>query len=220
MKVNQNINQITRRKFNNRQIRFNLKRLDSITGWLFISPMFIGLCLFMFGPILFAFYMSLTEWELIGDSTFIGIGNYKTIMNDSEFLIVLKNTIIFTGGLVPLNISLALILALLLNNHIPGIGLFRTAIFVPVVTSLVVWAIVWKYMFATDFGFVNQILGLVGIEQQAWLYNKKLAMSVVIFTSVIKNVGLNMILFLAGLQMVPKGLYEAARIDGANRFRQ
>ncbi|UFU01429.1 sugar ABC transporter permease [Radiobacillus kanasensis] len=182
--------------------------------------MFLGFTIFMFGPIVFSLYMSFTDWPLLGSAEFIGIDNYKAVVQDPEFETVLKNTFIFTGGLVPLNICLALGLALLLKDKLPGIGFFRTAIFVPVVTSLVVWAIVWKYMFATDYGFINQILGLFGMEARAWLYDTDLAMPVVIFISVLKNVGLNMILFLAGLQLVPKGLYEAAKIDGANRFRQ
>lgn len=193
---------------------------DTISGWLFISPMFIGFSLFMFGPILFALYMSLTDWPLLGEASFIGFDNYQSIINDDEFGQVFKNTLVFTGGLVPLNILLALGLALLLNKKLAGIGFFRTTIFVPVVTSLVVWAIVWKYMFSTDYGFVNQLIEMFGGEGKNWLFSKELAMPVVIITSVLKNVGLNMILFLAGLQLVPQNLYEAARIDGANRLSQ
>ncbi|TSB47459.1 carbohydrate ABC transporter permease [Alkalicoccobacillus porphyridii] len=193
---------------------------DTLSGWLFISPMLLGFTIFMFIPIGFAFYMSLTDWPLLGQAEFVGTANYQAIVQDPEFGQVMKNTIVFTAGLVPLNIALALSLALLLRHPIPGMGIFRTIMFVPVVTSLVVWAIVWKYMFATDFGFVNSILALIGIDQQAWLYNSSLAMPVVVITSVLKNVGLNMVLFLAGLQMVPNNLYEAARIDGAGRWRQ
>lgn len=191
----------------------------NITGWLFVSPMVIGFALFLIIPLIMAFYMSLTDWPLLGKSTFIGLENYRTIISDNEFWKVLANTFYFAAGLVPLNIVLALLLAMLLAKSLPGMGIFRTAIFVPVMTSLIVWSIVWKYMFATDSGFINQILQLIGIQGPAWLYDPKLAMPAVIVTSVLKNVGLNMVLFIAALQQVPTQLYEAARIDGAGKTR-
>ncbi|KQL45883.1 sugar ABC transporter permease [Brevibacillus choshinensis] len=195
-------------------------REANVTGWLFVSPMALGFLVLLLGPLLLAFYMSLTDWPLLGEPTFVGLDNYKAIFQDEEFWTVVGNTFTFAAGLVPMNIVLALGLALLLARKLPGIGIFRTAIFVPVMTSLIVWAIVWKYLFATDTGFINQILQLFGITGPAWLYNPQLAMPVVIVTSVLKNVGLNMVLFIAALQQVPVHLYEAARIDGAGRARQ
>jgi len=164
--------------------------------------------------------MSLTDWQLLGDPNFIGTANYQQLVNDPEFFIVLKNTFLFSAGLVPINILLALWLAMLLHRNLPGMGLFRTAIFIPVMTSIVVWSIIWKYMFGTDEGFINQALGLFGIEGPAWLYNPDLAMGAVIFVSAIKNVGLNMVLFLAALQQVDKNLYEASYLDGANKWNR
>ncbi|UIO41426.1 sugar ABC transporter permease [Brevibacillus brevis] len=201
-----------------RKKHFN--REANLTGWLFISPMVIGFVVLLLGPLLLALYMSFTDWPLLGEAEFIGLENYRAIFQDAEFWIVVGNTFAFSAGLVPLNIVLALGLALLLVRKLPGIGIFRTAIFVPVMTSLIVWAIVWKYLFATDTGFINQILQMFGITGPSWLYNPKLAMPVVIVTSVLKNVGLNMVLFIAALQQVPVHLYEAARIDGASRTRQ
>lgn len=197
-----------------------IHREANVTGWLFVSPMALGFLVLLLGPLLLAFYMSLTDWPLLGEPTFVGLDNYKAIFQDEEFWTVVGNTFTFAAGLVPMNIVLALGLALLLARKLPGIGIFRTAIFVPVMTSLIVWAIVWKYLFATDTGFINQILQLFGITGPAWLYNPQLAMPVVIVTSVLKNVGLNMVLFIAALQQVPVHLYEAARIDGAGRARQ
>ncbi|WP_134682841.1 carbohydrate ABC transporter permease [Brevibacillus migulae] len=197
-----------------------MNREANFTGWLFISPMVLGFVLLLLGPLLMAFYMSLTDWPVLGEAHFIGLDNYRTIFQDREFWLVIGNTFTFAAGLVPLNIVLALGLALLLAKKMPGIGIFRTAIFVPVMTSLIVWAIVWKYMFATDSGFINQILQLFGVTGPSWLYDPQLAMPVVIVTSVLKNVGLNMVLFIAALQQVPTHLYEAARMDGAGRTRQ
>lgn len=199
--------------------RSAIRREINVTGWLFVSPMVIGFLLLLIIPLIMAFYMSLTDWPLLGDASFVGADNYRTIVGDAEFWKVLGNTFYFAAGLVPLNIALALLLALPLSKNLPGMGIFRTAIFVPVMTSLVVWSIVWKYMFATDSGFINQILQLIGIQGPPWLYDPKLAMPAVIVTSVLKNVGLNMVLFIAALQQVPAQLYEAARIDGAGKSR-
>ncbi|MCR8629837.1 carbohydrate ABC transporter permease [Paenibacillus radicis (ex Xue et al. 2023)] len=197
-----------------------LAREANITGWIFVSPMVIGFAAILLVPLLQAFYMSLTDWPLLGESKFIGFDNYVSIVTDRDFWRVLGNTFYFAAGLVPLNIGIALLLAVLLAKSMPGISMFRTALFVPVMTSLIVWSIVWKYMFATDSGFINQILQLIGVQGPAWLYNPKLAMPAVILTSVLKNVGLNMVLFIAALQQVPAHLYEAAKIDGAGRFTQ
>ncbi|WP_010500260.1 carbohydrate ABC transporter permease [Paenibacillus elgii] len=194
-----------------------LARGANLTGWLFVAPMVLGFVTLLLIPLVTAFYMSLTDWPLLGEATFTGLDNYRTILTDSEFWKVLGNTVYFAAGLVPLNIILALLLAVPLSKSLPGMGMYRTVIFIPVMTSLVVWSIVWKYMFATDSGFINQLLQLIGIQGPAWLYNTKLAMPAVIVTSVLKNVGLNMVLFIAALQQVPVQLYEAARIDGASK---
>jgi multiple sugar transport system permease protein len=198
-----------------------LKRQEKWYGYLMISPMAIGFAVFLLGPIAFAFYMSFTDWSLLKSRiSFVGFGNYaKAFAGDPVFWKTVGNTLYFSAGLVPLNLLLALGLALLLKRNLPGIGFFRTAIFTPVVTSLVVWAIVFKYIFATDAGMVNQLLRLVGIQGPAWLYNLDLAMPVVIVASVVKNVGMNMVIFLAALHDVPKMYYEAAKMDGASNWR-
>ncbi|MGC6585176.1 sugar ABC transporter permease [Paenibacillus sp. JZ16] len=196
-----------------------LNRGDHLAGWLFVLPMVLGFILLLLVPLIMALYMSFTDWPLLGEAKLIGFENYRTIAGDAEFWRVLGNTLYFAVGLVPLNITLALLLAIPLSKNIRGAGFFRTLIFIPVMTSLVVWSIVWKYMFATDSGFINQLLRMIGITGPAWLYDTRLAMPVVIVTSLLKNVGLNMVLFIAALQQVPAQLYEAARIDGAGRMR-
>lgn len=190
-----------------------------MTGWLFISPMLLGFTLLLLFPMGKALYMSLNDWPLLGEHRFVGLDNYKDIAVDPLFWKVFGNTAYFTLGLVPFNIVLALMLALLLSRSLKGIGIFRTAIFVPVMTSLIVWSIVWKYMFATDSGLINQLLMLFNIKGAAWLYDERLAMPAVIVTSVLKNVGLNMVLFIAAIQQVSRSLYEAAELDGAGKTR-
>ncbi|WP_052427551.1 carbohydrate ABC transporter permease [Neobacillus niacini] len=193
---------------------------ESFYGYLFVSPMVIGFLLIMFFPLVYSIYMSLTDWQLLGDPNFIGTENYQRLVNDPDFWVVLKNTLIFAAGLVPINILIALMLALLLQRNLPGIGFFRTAIFIPVMTSIVVWSIIWKYMFGTEEGFINQVLAAIGIDGPAWLYDPDLALGAVIVVSALKNVGLNMVLFLAALQQVDKNLYEASYLDGANKVKQ
>lgn len=193
---------------------------EKIAGWLFVSPMFLGFCIFMFGPLLFALYMSLYDWPLLGEQKFIGLDNYINLASDQSFLNSIKVTFLFSIGLVPLNIILAILLAVLLKDKFAGVGFFRTAIFVPVVTSLIVWAIVWKYLLAPELGFINQFLGSFGIEGPSWLLNKTTALPSVILVSVIKNVGLNMILFLTAMQQIPEELYEAAELDGATSIKK
>lgn len=189
-------------------------------GYAFISPMVLGYGLFLLGPIVYAFVMSFTDWSLLRDLSYVGLGNYKkAFTEDPVFWETVGNTLYFSAGLVPLNMIMALGLALLLKQKLPGIGFFRTAIFTPVVTSLVVWAIVFKYIFATDNGMVNQLLRMAGVEGPAWLYHMELTMPVVIVVSVLKNVGLNMVIFLAALHDVPKMYYEAASLDGASRWK-
>jgi multiple sugar transport system permease protein len=189
-------------------------------GYLFISPMVLGFVIFLLGPIIAAFVMSFTNWSLLREFSFVGLDNYQRAFTDDPiFWETVGNTLYFSAGLVPLNLILALSLALLLNHQIPGIGFFRTAIFTPVVTSIVVWAIVFKYIFATDAGLVNQILKMFHIVGPAWLYDMKLTMPVVIVVSVLKNVGLNMVIFLAALNDVPRMYYEAAKIDGASKWK-
>lgn len=196
-----------------------LAREAQVTGWLFISPMLLGFTLLLLFPMGKALYMSLNDWPLLGEHRFVGLDNYKDIAVDPLFWKVFGNTAYFTLGLVPFNIVLALMLAFLLSRSLKGIGIFRTAIFVPVMTSLIVWSIVWKYMFATDSGLINQLLMLFNIKGAAWLYDERLAMPAVIVTSVLKNVGLNMVLFIAAIQQVSRSLYEAAELDGAGKTK-
>tara|TARA_R110001583_G_C5665141_1_gene410009 strand:+ start:2822 stop:3736 length:915 start_codon:yes stop_codon:yes gene_type:complete len=193
-------------------------RSESFSGWLFISPMMLGfLCLFVV-PLIVIFGYSAMEWNILSKSTsYVGLDNYSEILfENEEFWTVLKNSLIFAAGLVPLNMAIALSLALALNQKFTGVVFFRTVYFAPVVTAGAAWAIVWTFLLQKDSGGVNQTLAILGIDGPNWLREPVWAMFAVIVTRVFKTVGLNMILYLAALQSIPKEYIEASTLDGAS----
>lgn len=200
---------------------WTLGRREGLEAWLFVSPIFSGFLIFFLGPLIAVFYYSLTEWNLLSQrSTFVGFQNYKDAwQSNSDFWLVLKNSFIFAAGLVPLNIVLALVLALALSTAFRGAVFFRTVFFAPVVTSGIAWVIVWKFLLQEDSGAVNQMLAFIGIDGPNWLREPDWAMVSVIVTRVLKMVGLNMILYIAALQSIPRHYVEAARLEGASGWQ-
>jgi len=199
---------------------WTIARRDSLAGFLFIAPQLIGIVIFVLIPLGLVFWYSLHEWNVLANTfTYTGAQNYRMLVEDDNLRDVLGTTAIFSAGLVVFNLSLALLLAVLLNQKLAGIAIFRTLFFSPVVVSLVAWTIVWGFLLQKN-GGINGMLLMAGIEGPNWLREETTAMISVIVVQVFKNVGLNMILFLAALQGVPKELYEAARIDGAPAFKQ
>jgi len=189
-----------------------------ITPYLFIAPMIIGLVLFRLGPIVAAFFMSFTKWNVRTDPEFIGLANYQELFTSDAFWLVLKNTLIFAAIYVPAVMILALCLAILINQKIRGIAFFRGLYFMPYVTSMVAVAMVWNWIFSTRFGVLNNILRSVfGSPNVPWL--REHALLVLIIVTIWKTSGFQMMIMLAGLQGIPSYLYEAARIDGANRWQ-
>ena len=195
-------------------------RRDGLVGYLFIAPQVIGIIVFVLVPLLLVFWFSLHEWNVLANTfNYTGTQNYQLLLADASLWPVLLATAFFSIGLVVLNLGLALLLAVLLNQKLAGTTVLRTLFFSPVVVSLVAWTIVWGFLLQKN-GGINAALAAIGIEGPNWLRTPGTAMLSVIVVQVIKNVGLNMVLFLAALQGVPKELYEAARIDGAPRFKQ
>lgn len=199
---------------------WTMERRDSFTGYLLIAPQLIGIIVFVMIPLGLVFWYSLHEWNVLaGTFKFRGAANYEKLLTDPVLPEVLTVTAIFSAGLSVLNLGLALFLAVLLNQKLAGMVVFRTLFFSPVVVSLVAWTIVWSFLLQAN-GGINGLLAVLGIEGPNWLRQPGTAMISVVVVQVLKNVGLNMVLFLAALQGVPKELYEAARVDGAPRFKQ
>jgi multiple sugar transport system permease protein len=194
-----------------------LAQQDALVGYLFVAPRVLGFLLFVIGPLFAVFYFSLENRNLLsGQVSFAGLENYRAMLfDDLVFWQMLRNTFVFSAGLVPLNVALALTLAILLAPQFKGVTFFRTVFFAPVVTSTVAWIIVWTFILQGDRGPLNQFLRVFGIEGPNWLREPDSAMFSVIITRVVKNVGLNMVIFLAALQDLPRDHVEAAQVDGA-----
>jgi multiple sugar transport system permease protein len=203
-------------------------RRRSLAGWVFAGPALIMLGLFFLVPVLLAFALSLTNFDLYsladyGNTRFVGFANYAELVRTPLFWKALGNTFYFVVVGVPLSIGLSLGAAMLLNGAATRLtGLFRTALFAPVVTTLIAVAVIWRYLLHTRYGMINYGLESVGVEPVDWLGDPNWSMPAIILFAVWKNFGYNMVILLAGLQTIPNDLYEAARIDGANgwqRFR-
>ena len=182
-----------------------LKRMDALWGYAFITPQLLGFLIFVIGPLIAVFVFSLQEFNILANKrSFVGFVNYSQMfLKDSLFIKTLLNSLVFTAGLVPMNIALALTLAIVLSQNVPGKIFFRMIFFAPVLTSAVAWAIVWRFLLQGENGIVNQYLTFFGIRGPIWLREIGWAMLSVIVVRVVKNVGLNMVLFLAALSNIP-----------------
>lgn len=202
-----------------RSARRRLGRDERITGYGFLLPDLIGLLVFVVGPIGYAFYISLHDWNALGSPHWAALGNYQRLINDPQFWSSMKITATYTLWYVPILYVASLGLALMVSQKLPYMGVFRTIYFVPVVLSLVVSALMWKYIFDERAGLLNYLIGLVGIAPQPWLGSVDLALPAIIAVSVWINMGYYMTIFVAGLQDIPREFYEASRIDGANGWQ-
>lgn len=198
------------------------RKKEIMAAYLFLLPTLIGYAIFIAGPTIAAFTLSLCEWDVLTPPNFTGLSNFRRLLHDARFLIVLKNTLIFTAGAVGLEIIIGLIIALMINRGAPGIlrYFFRTTYFFPVIVSLASVSIVWQFLLNTDFGPINYYLGKLGFDRIPWLSSSRWALPSIIGLFAWKNLGFYMVLFLAALQSVPRQLYEAAEIDGASSWQK
>jgi multiple sugar transport system permease protein len=198
----------------------------SAAAWWFVAPALIVIGVFFFLPVLAALLMSLTDFDLYGlvdlrNVRLVGLRNYTELLTTPLFWQALGNTLYFVLVGAPVSIVVSIGCALLLHSRVARFtGFFRTALFAPVVTTLVAVAVIWRYLFHSRYGWLNYALSALGLGPIDWLGDPRWAMPAIIVFAVWKNFGYNMIIFLAGLQSIPEELYEAARIDGASPWRQ
>ena len=201
----------------------DLRRREALVGWLFVTPVALGILIFQIYPTLFSLYISFTRWDLITLPRWIGPDNYVELFTaDRIFPPALRNTVNFTLGTVLPGLALALLFAVLLNQEIGGRFIYRAIYFVPVVAPTAAISILWAWIYQPNFGVLNFLLKSIGIKGPNWLGSPQWAMPAIIFMSIWQGLGYNIVLFLAGLQSISKEYFEAAAIDGANalqRFR-
>jgi multiple sugar transport system permease protein len=202
-----------------------MKHTLGLAGWIFIAPALIAILVFFALPVLAALVMSFSDFDIyaladLRNLRFVGFDNYLTLLQTPLFWQALANTLFFVVVGVPLSIAASLGAALLLHSKLARFkGFYRTALFAPVVTTLVAVAVVWRYLLHTRYGLINHGLAQLGMEPVDWLGDPTWAMPAIMLMSVWKNFGYNMVILLAGLQAIPEDLYEAARLDGAKRWQ-
>lgn len=219
-------NRETNRPISSSRLRLGLAGREALAGYLFILPAIIVFLVFVAAPMLAAFGFSLFQWDVFRAAKYLGLDNYRELFSDKRFFTTFWNTVVYTVLEVPLNLFVALAIALALNRRLPSVlrYFFRTTYFFPVIISFVAVSILWRYLLIGDptFGLVNYYLSRLGIDAIPWTSSSRWALRTVILVNVWKTFGFNLIIFLAGLQNIPRHFYEAAEIDGANiwhRFR-
>jgi multiple sugar transport system permease protein len=195
----------------------NRDRLEqALVAYLFLLPDVLGLLVFVIGPMLLAFYISFSDWRLVGAPEFVGIRNYDIILKDPKFGASLGRTVLYTLGYVPAVYCISLGLAVLLTRRKRGTTFFRTIYFMPVAMSMVVAGVIWRFMFDPGNGLINETLQFVGLPTFQWTGHVQSAMASVQIVAVWKSVGYFMIIMIAGIQDIPSDYIEAAQIDGAS----
>ncbi|MDQ4080908.1 MAG: sugar ABC transporter permease [Gemmatimonadota bacterium] len=203
-----------------------MERQVARAAWLFLAPALFLIGFFFFLPAAAALLLSLTDFDIYAlanadNARFVGFSNYARLIDHPLFWTSLKNTFYFALGCGPLTVLVALVAALLVNAPLARFRtFFRTAYFIPFVTTLVAVAIVWRYLYHAEYGLLNYALGAVGIQPVNWLGDPTWAMPAIILMAVWKNFGYYMLIFIAGLQAIPRELYEAAELDGASAWKR
>lgn len=187
-------------------------------GYLFVLAPVLQFFLFAFIPLAVSLYSGFTDWTSIGTPDFIGISNYKEMFSDTNFWKSIGNTIFMMIG-IPIGLVIALGLALAMNRRVYGAKTFRVIYYIPVISSIAAVSILWRWVYNGDYGLLNQILSVIGIQGPNWLNNEITVKPAIVAMTVWKGLGMTILLYLAGIQSIPKSLNEAAQIDGANAFQ-
>lgn len=195
-------------------------RNQALWGYLMVAPMMIGFAIFFLFALAASLVLSLTDWDVLSAPNWVGLSNYARLPHDESFLGALRNTAAVTVPNVALRLLLSLLIAIALNSRIRFRAFYRTLFFMPVLTMPVATATIWKWMFDPGFGPINAQLGQFGLPQPEWLNHPDSAVIAVVVVLLWSGVGYDMVIFLAGLQNIPREYYEAAQIDGASAFRQ
>ncbi|RNI36195.1 sugar ABC transporter permease [Hanamia caeni] len=196
------------------------KSKRSFLPYLLVSPYLLFLVVFIIFPVLFCFFLTFNNWNIIAPMHFIGLKNYSRLIHDRLFWKAILNTLQFLLLHIPLQLVVSLFLAFLLNKKIKAGAFFRASFFMPVIVSGVVVTILWQQLLGYDSGIINRTLQSAGMEKIGWLTNPDIAIYSIALMATWKNVGLYVILFLVGLQTVPVAYYEAAKMEGASEWQQ
>ena len=193
----------------------------SRAGLIFVAPAALYVAIFQLVPVVYGFVLSFTRYSPLqrGAPTFVGLDNFKALLGDPDFLNALWVTARYTLQVLPVTVAIALVLALLANRPFRGVGLFRSALYIPHIVSLTAVSMIWLWMYSQN-GLFNELLEIINLGPQRWLNDPESALNGVSVMRVWKALGSNMVLLLAGLQTIPRDLYEAASIDGASRWQQ
>jgi len=195
------------------------KQREIMAATLFIIPGFLLYLSFFVYPFIFCFYMSFFRWTTVIKGNFIGIANFIEMAREPLFWNAVWNSVYLTVGIVPAQVVLSLLLAIIVNQRIKGISIFRACYFIPTVTSLVAVAIIWTWLYDYRYGLFNAVLTRVGLPRGTWLERDNTALPSLMLMLIWKRVGFFMMIYLAGLQGISETYYESARIDGANRWQ-
>ena len=197
----------------------NMKR-NNINSYILVSPYLLHVLVFVLFPVAFSLFLTFHEWNIIGPMKYVGSSNYEKLLMDQYFLKSIRNTLVFLAIHIPLQIIIAIGIAVILNQKLWFRAFFRGAFFMPVVVSGVVITILWQQLYGYEMGTINTLLMWMGFKKIGWLIDPAWAMPSIAIMATWKNVGLYIILFLVGLQSVPKSLYEAADLEGATKWQQ
>lgn len=195
-------------------------RRSNPIGYLFVLPYVLHFLVFTAYPLGFAFYLTVHRWDIVSaDQPFVGAANFSRLLQDELFFTALRNTLVFLAVHIPLQIIVALFLAVVLNERLPMRAFFRTAFFLPYVTSGAIIAVIWLRLYADD-GLLNGLLTATGLPAVGWLSSPNVAMPAIAIMATWKNVGYYLMIFLAGLQSIPAALYEEAHLNGATAWQR